>query len=625
MKKSAKYLYKTLSIKKKWIIFVIFLVLYPMILIGYVGYKNYEQVITKHFIETVQNEVATVGEYFSEKMQELEQFLTEVQYDTNLFKINEEYYRRIKQLNLTPDTVNATAENQEMFNIILLGDYEINQELEKFLMSMLLSRQDVDLAAYQFAEQSGKGYIVSGDRATSYYDTKSFMQNDIFYKIEQELEKSGKTAYYVDSIGQIYIGQKIYYREDFRHCGTIIFRLDPQYIFKHYTGMSGGAKQAVYLVDNAYHELLTVGTLSDVRKQKLNRFIIENPKAGNIYKEEEQKEAVIYNMFETKNLQIGSAVYISKDILLEEIRSMSRLIFMLCISILPIFLLIANKLYKEVIYPVYLLSEKMHQIEEGEMGIEVSTDRTDEIGYVFNAFNKMSRRMYYLVNCVYKEQLALKSSELKALQTQINPHFLYNTLEMINWKARMCKADEVSEMIEALSGIMEVNIDRRENPFLTIKEEVEYLKNYVFLLQKRYGDRITFKLTAEDRLMNYQIPRLLLQPLIENALTHGIEPKGYGNVGVEIAEKEEEMIIRIIDNGVGMPEERLKMIRQQLEAQDKNCIEDAASGRGHIGVINVHRRIQLVYGQAYGVVIESKEEQGTRISLKLPKNQDKEI
>ncbi|MGL4737133.1 MAG: sensor histidine kinase [Cellulosilyticaceae bacterium] len=624
--KSIKHLYEALSIKTKWIIFVIFLVLYPMILVGYVGYKNYEQVITKHFIATVQNDVSTVAEYFQEKIGDLEQFVTEVQYDDTLFKINMEYYKRISQLGLTPDTVNATAQNKEQFNIVLLNDYDLNQAIEKFLMSLLLSRADVNMAAYQFAEQTQSGYILSGDKGQSYYDTQSFLQNEIFSNIETALEKEGdKTAYYVDPEGHIYIGQKIYYREDFRYCGKIIFRLETEYLFKHYESMLEGATQGVYLIDNNGKELVEAGELTQERKDKLMQFVKDKPQLGTIYKEEVKGESIVYNMFATRNLSIGSAVYVSTDVLLEDIRAMSRLISMLCLSILPIFLLMANRLYKEVVHPIYILSEKMHQIEKGEIGIEITNERNDEIGYVFGAFNKMSRRIHYLVNCVYKEQLALKSSELKMLQTQINPHFLYNTLEMINWKSRMCGANEVSEMIEALSGIMEVNIDRREEPFLTIKEEMDYLRNYVFLLQKRFGDRIQFKLDAQDGLMDYKIPRLLLQPLVENALTHGIEPLGRGYVTVEMWEDQKGMCIVVRDDGVGIAPDRLKLINEQLKMPDKVCMEDQDSKRGHIGVINVQRRIKLVYGDTYGLSVESEEGKGTRITLRLPTSRAKEL
>lgn len=596
-----------------------------MILVGYVGYKNYEQVVTKHFIATVQNDVATVAEYFGEKMGDLEKFVAEVQYDTNLFRINEEYYKRINQLGLTPDTVNQTVENKEKFNIVLLNDYELNQTIEKFLMSLLLSRPDVNMAAYQFAEQTQSGYIVSGNKGQSYYDTQSFIENDIFNRIGEALEQDqGKTAYYVDPAGNIYVGQKIYYREDFRYCGKIIFRLENEYLFKHYKNMLEGAKQGVYLIDNTGKELVAIGNLSQERKNKLIQFVADRPEVGTIYKEAVKGESIVYNMFATRNLNIGSAVYISTDVLLEDIRAMSRLISMLCVSILPIFLLMANKLYKEVVYPVYLLSEKMHQIEKGEMGIEITNERNDEIGYVFGAFNKMSRQIHYLVNCVYKEQLALKSAELKMLQTQINPHFLYNTLEMINWRARMYGADEVSEMIEALSGIMEVNIDRREEPFLTIQEELDYLRNYVFLLQKRFGDRIQFVLEADSKLMGYKIPRLLLQPLIENALTHGIEPLGYGCVTVRMWEDEVCMHILIQDDGAGVSPERLKLIKEQLQSPDKVFMEEQGSKRGHIGVINVQRRIKLVYGEQYGLDVESEEGKGASIILKLPKSRVKE-
>ena len=233
----------------------------------------------------------------------------------------------------------------------------------------------------------------------------------------------------------------------------------------------------------------------------------------------------------------------------------------------------------------------------------------------------MSKQIQYLVNCVYREQLMLKSSELKALQDQINPHFLYNTLEMINWKARMSGDGDLSMMIEALAGIMEVNIDRRDSHFLTVKEEIDYLKNYIFLIQKRFGERIHFEAQIDETLLEYKIPRLILQPLVENAITHGIEAKGEGTITVKVEQEGKLLYLTVQDTGAGIKEERLHCLQEELSHPEKTYIEsesqDEGKSRKHVGVINVQKRIKLLYGEAYGMHIESKEGAGTRIIIKL--------
>ena len=613
--------YMKSSIKTKWTIFVLILVLYPMILIGYVGYKNYEEVITKHFTKSVQKDVLVVTEWFEERLEDLETFISDTQYDVAVYDFTLYYYGRMKLAGI--DIYNTDAENVENIDRILMNDYSLKEEqIGPYLKSLILSRQDIVLAAYQFKEQNQLRYIEFRDRGTSSAERNQFAEQDIFNKISEKMEEEHiNKTYYIDEHDDLYIGQKIFYRETYQHSGTIVVKVDKKYLMHKYEALLEDAKEAIYVQANGSSELITLGNLNEEKKLKLNEFIKMNPEQDIVYQEENKKEAVIYNMFQTENLTIGTAVYISTDILLEEIRALSRFIFMLCISILPIFLLLANKLYKELIYPVYLLSDKMQQIEKGEMGVQIKGDYKNEIGYVYSSFNKMSKQIQYLVNCVYREQVFLKSSELKALQDQINPHFLYNTLEMINWRARMSGNDDIAQMIEALSGIMEVNIDRRDSHFLTIKEEIEYLRNYIFLIQKRFGERIQFKTIVDDKLFDYVIPRLVLQPLVENAINHGIEPVGEGEIAIQVVEKGEDLHILIKDTGEGIEPQRLEYLQSELQHTQKVYIESETENktRTHIGIINVQKRIKLLYGEEYGIVINSERGKGTEIIMKLPK------
>lgn len=617
--------YDKTSIKKKWIILVLILVLYPMILIGYVGYANYEDIITKHFIQSVQKDVEVVSEQFKERLEDIEQFIQQIQYDSKFYKVAKDYYLILKANDIELNQITTDEAVRKKYDELMMDDYELKTDIDGHLQSLMLSRQEIDLGAFQFVEGEDFGYIESKHQSMSYNDYLLFQEQDIFGNMKKKLEDGKRTAYYIDEKNNIYIGQKLYYRNDGKHFGNIIFRLDMEYLLKGYHKMLEGAKEAVYVLANDEVELLAIGNIEPEKKERLIEFTRSNPEESVLYKEEKNKESVIYMAFNTEGLFISNAVYISNDILLSDIRAMSRFIFMLCLSILPIFLLLANKLYKEVIYPIYVLSDKMQQIEKGELGKQIVSDRTDEFGYVFAAFNRMSKQIQHLVNCVYKEKLALKNAEIKSLQAQINPHFIYNTLEMINWKARMSGNDDISEMIEALSGILEINIDRRDSRFLMIQEEIDYIKNYIFLIQKRFGERIQFKLETSEDVLTYKIPRLILQPLVENAIGHGIEPVGQGCIVLRIEEELEHLTITIEDNGQGIEKNKLIDIQEQLGSPDKVCIENEHDTKGHIGIINVQRRIKLLYGEGYGMNLYSEWEQGTRITIVLPKTKSGEL
>ncbi|MGL6173911.1 MAG: sensor histidine kinase [Cellulosilyticaceae bacterium] len=622
MKQSIKTLYSKTSIKTKWIIFVLILIIYPMFLLGYVGYKNYEEEVTSHFVESVQKDIMLVSELVLERLQDIEKIVAETQYDEAIYDFSTDYYEMIKRENINLETISHDKEQLAKLEQVVKQDYDLKSKVERYLKSVVLSRQDISIGAFQFIEQGESGYIVSKEQSNAYYEQKNFNENKIFNKIKIELNKGYTTAYYIDQNRNFYIGQKLFYRDNFEHSANIIFKIDQEYVFKRFHNMLGESKQGVYVVANATKDLVTLGELDEERRHKLERFILSNHRGGSYYTEESKGEAVVYNMFNTKNLSIASAVFIELNILLANIREMSGFIFMLCMSMIPVFLVVANKLYKEVIYPVYILSGKMQQIEQGEMGVEIISERKDEIGYVYSAFNKMSKEIKYLVNCVYKEQIALKNAELKSLQAQINPHFLYNTLEMINWKARMSGNEDISEMIEALSGIMEINIDRRQNQFLTIEEEIKYLRNYIFLIQKRFGDKIKLEECIDEKTFDFKIPRLLIQPIIENAIGHGIEPVGRGTIFLTIEQREGNLMIFIRDNGQGMSYARLNSLKEQLEVVKKNYIEDEELGKSHIGIINVQRRIKLLYGEKYGIDIKSEENEGTEVILLLPAHLD---
>lgn len=612
-------IFKNTSIKVKWIIFVIILVLYPMILIGYIGYLNYEQMITRHFVESVQKDVLTVAEQFKEELEAIQKFANGVQYDEAIYEFTKAYYGLLDHARIEIEEDDATLPIEKRYNKRIIDSYLLKQSVTRYLKSTMLSRQDIEVAAYQFQDGTQPIYIESRDKAKSFINDNLIKDHDIFQHIANAFEGEATNTYYIDENNHLYVGKKIFYRTTGQHCGTAVFKVDKNYLLRKYKGMLEGANEAVYIVANEKNELLAIGNLPEERKGKLNYFVKQYPEPGVIYKEENKRQSVVYHTFQTYNLSIGSAVYISTDLLLADIRATSKVVFLLCLSVLPIFLLLAHKLYKEVVQPVYVLSDKMQRIEKGEMGVEVKSNRRDEFGYVFAAFNRMSRQLEYLVNCVYKEQLALKNAELKNLRAQINPHFLYNTLEMINWKARINGDDDVAEMIEALSGILDVTIDRRAIHLLSLNEEIKYIKNYIFLIEKRFGNKIQVIFDVEPKTLCYNIPKLILQPILENAISHGIEPKGEGFIKITTREKEKSIAIIVSDNGLGIKKDKLEYIQEQLNESDLNHIEIESDDKGHIGVINVQRRIQLLYGKNFGVHIESIEEKGTSVHITLPK------
>ncbi len=599
--------YYSISMKRKWTIFICVIIIYEIVLIGYFGYKNYEEVIGDYFIESVQKDVSNVTEQVSDKLISLEEFAKKLQYDEYIYSFIQE-----KEFSLRADG-NVGKDQYKS-----LPEYELKRATERHLNSVLLSRPEIKLASIQFVKEPKNIYTVT--RNKSYAEELSFAEMNIY---EKSLEADENTVYHMDLKKDIYIIQKINSRGSFLHAATVILKIDRKMVLKKLEDMLEGPKKGVYVVGLGNKEILKAGDVSAEHKNKVLRYFKE-VNAPDMYPgENPTKEIIVYDTIQTTNQEIGVAVLIFKDILLEGVRSSSRKIILVSLMTIPFFLLLAYKLYKDIIQPIYDLTAKMQQIEEGEIGVLIDNGRKDEIGVLFRSFNKMSNKINYLVNRVYKEQLAFKNSEIRALQAQINPHFLYNTLEIINWSARLEGADEVAEMIEALGGIMEINIDRKDERFLTVKEELKYTNHYIFLIKKRFGDKIQFKQDIEEGVMDRKVPRLILQPIIENAIEHGIEPVGRGSVIVKMYTEEEVLIIEISDTGQGIREDVMEELQYNLDHWDDVVSEKVEStSQGKIGVLNVHSRLRLIYGEQSGMEITSKYREGTLMKMRIPTIED---
>ena len=287
------------------------------------------------------------------------------------------------------------------------------------------------------------------------------------------------------------------------------------------------------------------------------------------------------------------------------------------------------------------LSSKMRvrQMEENEAPLEKlpDTEDGDEIGQLTRTYNRMTDQIETLM----EEQAAtadqLRVTEVRALQAQINPHFLYNMLDMINWMVRSGSATEASEAVRNLSKFYKLTLSGKEI-YVTIEEELRHIDRYVLLQNMRFGGKIDFIIDVPDEIMEYSIPKLILQPVIENALLHGILEKNTraGTVVVMAWEAEnesggqEDIVFTISDDGVGMSAEKLREVNDSLrEAENgigkKNAGDMKESrerfpvkGSG-IAITNTHLRLVLLYGHGYGLSFRSEEGKGTEVEVRIPK------
>lgn len=363
------------------------------------------------------------------------------------------------------------------------------------------------------------------------------------------------------------------------------------------TGKDGGAN-SVFILD-AEDNILVNG--SDLTEEKC-KTILENPSKN--YK------IIEYNLQYDGCRLIG---IIDEDLLFQgAYKIFFKEMFMILIAILIIVIalfLSANGIARQV--QKFII--KLRQTTEINQNAYVEADSSDEFKELADVYNAMLKRIDTLIQQVYKQQLLMKDAQIESLQAQINPHFLYNTLDCINSLADMGKILEVKKTVTSLGSIMRMSI--KGSQFLKIGEELRYVNQYLYIQKMRFQERIICLVEIPETLYEYYIPKLVIQPLLENAIIHGVSAlKEIGMIAVTGWEEEGAIYITVKDNGSGIPD---SVIRQLEEIREDGMLAE----KKHIGIFNIQQRLWLLYGKEYGLTIEQLKPSGTAVTVRLPKTQ----
>lgn len=287
-------------------------------------------------------------------------------------------------------------------------------------------------------------------------------------------------------------------------------------------------------------------------------------------------------------------------------------VFAVFILIAVIFILVAVNIFvsTRITSPIRALEKSVKDLEDGIADVEISVKGSHEIKHLGKAIKSMVNNMRKLMNDIVIEQEAKRKSELNVLQSQINPHFLYNTLDSIVWMIENEKYDGAIVMVTALARLFRISLSKGKN-IITLRDELEHAKNYLTIQNIRYKNKFDYYIEAEESILDLACIKLIIQPLIENAIYHGMEfMYGDGEILVKAYTNNETLYIDIIDNGLGMPE----------EAVNKLLSNDNYSKKGSgIGLKNVNERIKLYFGEIYGLEIFSEPDEGTTIRIRIPK------
>ena len=551
----------------------------------------------------------------------------------------------VTSLNFTRSSI---FENTVTYNRQLTG--QVNADIDSYISYMenisSMLAENLDVKKYLFGK--GEEADEAGVQLLSQFSTVLSSREDIYnLGILQENGKAllnkgkSKLNTYVDMEKQEWYGKAVENKASFylssAHVQHIIQGERPWVItLSRYIPDSMDKQGGVLFVDLNYSAIRKLCDDSSVGK-KGYIFILDED--GNIVYHPQQQQ--LYNELQTEYIDevmncqtdvlnmgegdsarlytisrseitgwtVVSCSYISE--LLKKSEEAQKIYMLMAIVLVAIALLISSFMAKSITQPILKLQSSMALIQEGDFRAgNVEVESRNEIGSLTETFNVMTLRIQELMEQIINEQKAKRKSEMKALQSQINPHFLYNTLDSIIWMAESGKNEEVVLMTASLARLLRQNISNEEEE-ISIFEEVEYCRNYLTIQKMRYKDKLEFRIDVAPEITSCQIIKLVLQPLIENAIYHGLKYKeSKGLLELIGYAAGEDIIFEIRDNGVGMDEETLNHIFE------RHTVNYRSNG---VGVYNVERRIKLTYGQEYGITYKSRSGEGTVARVCIPK------
>lgn len=584
--------YKNTSIKNKLLLLFYIQIVIPLFFISFTSYQKSAEIIEQKSINYSQDILKMIELRFNDLSSSMQVLTLELLYDNRVY-----------------DALNSSDIED---NITVYGRAN---EIRSILRQATLSRNEIQSIClvtknrhfYGFDSDSGKMRIEMELPYDSAVEAARKGKGQLVWFLEKQ---DGK-------VSSIYVTRMVYGRDNYNEIGLMAINIKKQYLESVYTDLSEESVNNISILSENNEEIIkeveNAGIFKEFYSQQLQgkRGFKIDSKAGML---------VSYVLLEDPHWKI--VYHIPLKELYREMDTLKRWVMLITVYGLIILSVLSVLTSVDIINPINRLVEGMKKVEKGKKHENVELDRNDELGYLSESFNRMSKKIDYLVNRIYKEEIALKEAEIKALQAQINPHFLFNTLENINWMAQLNGVPEISDTVSALAKLMDGSIGRGDRA-ITLREELEYIDNYMTILKNRYENRLEVVKNLDERLLETKIPRLLIQPLVENAVKHGIEKsRRKGVIRIDAYRQDGHIVFEIADNGIGMKQEELEVLNLRLREDSLfNEANSTGPSRKSIGLENVNRRIKLMYGSSYGLDLDSSYDEYTKVTVRIPDEQ----
>lgn len=477
----------------------------------------------------------------------------------------------------------------------------------KYLVSQYQSDERFPIVAFWFADDPETMRVGAFVEAAggSFRQLSQFWEEDFSGAAELAKGLDTYVGFYENS-GRLYMVRNLTNR--FEVIGTQVIALDTDAFFGGLQQMALGQALCIWLDGN---EIVLDG---------------QTPNLADFGLTPEQKTAVqgkmknggryCYDNIEGNGYSLSAIIQIDRSMLVEEFSGYRAILIVMAVLLAPMLILYYRLYENNITDPMRRLMGGAREVERGALGYQVEAEpKSREFRFVIDSFNHMSSQLRNQFEQIYREELSLRDARIKALQSQINPHFLNNTLEIINWEARINGNAKVSQMIEALSTLLDAAMDRDRRPEVRLREEISYINAYFFIADQRFGKRITVTRDIAPETLDLMVPRLILQPVVENALEHGIEPGAYGRISLRTWLSDDDLIIEVENDGALSSDDERRIRR--LLSPDYDPSKESAY---NLGIANVNQRLRIIYGPPSGLSIKRAEGVGVVARILIAKS-----
>lgn len=492
--------------------------------------------------------------------------------------------------------------NQELADSLsgIASKYELAFEKSNISFYSIINAKN----GFKFAS-NGNGYDFSRIEQQLWYNNIIKNSGNIFWVTSYEDLNNKANSNYVFSAARIFMD-----RTTGKNTGILLINIDERSLYNTYKNVLD-SNNSIYIVD----EKGSIVSHKDENMLGINFFDMQ--RFGEIFRESDHKiiKKGDDKFLFSKYLDPETQWTIVEEIPMQELMTPLKKVQYVIIGIFTLCTLLSLVLSiffsRSTAYPLKVFCRSMERVRHGDLDVISDIKGWEEIKQISDGFNQMIEKIKALLNSIKEKEKLKRKAELDFLQAQINPHFLYNTLFSIKCMISMNQNSNAEDMMTAFIDLLKKTLNNKDE-LIAISDEIEILNKYITIQSYRYSNKFDIVFDVESTILESRIPKLILQPLVENAIFHGIEPKrGKGVIRIQGLKVKSDILIKVIDDGVGIEKKRIKALwKMDPDVKERKF--------NQVGIINVHQRIQMNFGMRYGIKIYSTLGKGTEIHVRLP-------